>query len=89
MKKSIHYEIYTKRYKRPTQSKVHQCGQTATNNSPSQVIASLTSNGYFISPSTKPGVSTNVTSENFFCFEVEISVVRKSQTPEEKKQKQK
>lgn len=48
---------------------------------PSQMIASLTSNGYCISPSTSPGVSTNVTKLNFFCFEVEISVERKSNTP--------
>ena len=41
---------------------------------PSHSIASLTSNGYFMSPSTRPGVSTKVTRLNFFCFDVEISV---------------
>jgi len=48
---------------------------------PSHRMASLTLNGYCISPSTSPGVSTNVTKLNFFCFEVEISVERKSTTP--------
>ena len=44
--------------------------------SPNQRIESSTSNAYFISPSTSPGVSTNVTKLNFFCFDVEISVVK-------------
>ena len=43
---------------------------------PSHNMASLTSNGYFMSPSTRPGVSTKVTRLNFFCFDVEISVWR-------------
>lgn len=43
---------------------------------PSHWMASFTSKGYFMSPSTRPGVSTNVTRLNFFCLDVEISVVR-------------
>ena len=43
---------------------------------PSHSMEWLTSNGYFMSPSTRPGVSTNVTRLNFFCFDVEISVLR-------------
>ena len=45
-------------------------------NSPNQRIDSSTSNAYFMSPSTRPGVSTKVTRLNFFCFDVEISVVK-------------
>ena len=45
-------------------------------NSPNHRIESSTSNAYFISPSTSPGVSTKVTKLNFFCFDVEISVVK-------------
>jgi len=45
-------------------------------NLPSQRMAWLTSKGHFMSPSTRPGVSTNVTRLNFFCFDVLISVVR-------------
>ena len=34
-----------------------------------------------MSPSTKPGESTNVTKGNFFCFDVEISVHKYSRRP--------
>ena len=44
--------------------------------SPSQESVRSTSKGYFMSPSTKPGVSMNVTNANFFCLEVAISVLR-------------
>ena len=50
--------------------------KTRSDVSPSHVIVSSTSKGYFMSPSTKPGVSMNVTKLNLFCFDVEISVVR-------------
>jgi len=52
-----------------------------TNNSPSQSRDWLTSNGYFMSPSTRPGVSMKVTRGNLRDFEVLISVLRKSVTP--------
>lgn len=45
-------------------------------NWPNHRMDSSTSNAYFMSPSTSPGVSTNVTKLNFFCFDVEISVVK-------------
>ncbi|GFS02467.1 hypothetical protein ElyMa_001124100 [Elysia marginata] len=39
-------------------------------------MAWFTSNGYFMSPSTRPGVSMKVTRLNFFCLEVDTSVTR-------------
>lgn len=41
----------------------------------------FTSKGYFMSPSTSPGLSTKVTRLNFFWRDVEISVQRYSETP--------
>lgn len=49
---------------------------------PSHRIAWSTSKGYFISPSTRPGLSTNVTKLKRFCREVQISVPRYSDSPE-------
>lgn len=49
--------------------------------SPSHRMTSSTSKGYFISPSTNPGESTNVTRLNLFCLDVQISVLRYSETP--------
>lgn len=49
--------------------------------SPSHRMTSSTSKGYFISPSTNPGESTNVTRLNRFCRDVQISVLRYSETP--------
>ena len=49
--------------------------------SPNKVTAVSTSKGYSISPSTRPGVSMKVIRGNFFCLEVETSVVRKSTKP--------
>ena len=42
--------------------------------SPNHNMAVLTSNGYFMSPSTSPGVSMNVIKLNCFCLLVDISV---------------
>lgn len=49
--------------------------------SPSHRMTSSTSKGYFISPSTNPGESTNVTRLNLFCLDVQISVLKYSETP--------
>jgi hypothetical protein len=45
------------------------------------MMAWSTSKGYFMSPSTRPGESTNVTKLKRFCLEVQISVPRYSDTP--------
>lgn len=59
----------------------HFCLLCILQNLPSHKMAWSTSKGYFMSPSTKPGVSTKVTRLNFFCLEVLISVFRYSTTP--------
>lgn len=48
---------------------------------PSHRITSSTSKGYFMSPSTNPGESTKVTRLNRFCLDVQISVLKYSETP--------
>ena len=50
-------------------------------NTPSHMIASSTSKGYFMSPSTSPGESTKVTRLKRFCRDVHTSVPRYSDTP--------
>lgn len=58
---------------------------TEDKHTPSHRTAWSTSKGYFISPSTRPGVSTKVTKLKRFCREVQISVPRYSETPEIKR----
>lgn len=55
--------------------------RSVSGNPPSHRITSSTSKGYFISPSTNPGESTNVTRLNRFCLDVQISVHKYSETP--------
>lgn len=44
-------------------------------------MTSSTSKGYFMSPSTSPGESTKVTRLKRFCLDVQISVLKYSETP--------
>lgn len=70
------YKKERKKKKNPHRSVLSNLNLWHYSSSPKDVMAPLTSKGYTMSPSTNPGVSTNVTRLNFFCFEVEISADR-------------